>query len=46
MRVETVPREVTKTDYYAVEHVKTYKPQIVPERYLEVVPKPIQVRKT
>lgn len=27
--LEQVPREVTKTDYYAVEYVKEYIPEVV-----------------
>ena len=38
VRVDVVPREVTTTDYYAVEHVRQYVPQIIPEKCIDYVP--------
>lgn len=32
LKVDMVPREVTETDYYAVEHVRYYVPQVIPEK--------------
>lgn len=37
IRVETVPREVVTTDYYAVEHIRSYVPQVIPEKYVDYV---------
>ena len=36
--METVPREVISTDYYAVERVKQYVPQVIPEVTMETIP--------
>ena len=36
--MEEVPREVIKTDYYAVENIKQYYKEIIPERKIEMVP--------
>lgn len=36
--METVPREVTKVDYYAIEHIKKYIPEVIPETTIETVP--------
>jgi hypothetical protein len=36
--METVPREVTKVDYYAIEYLKQYIPQVIPETTVETVP--------
>jgi hypothetical protein len=30
VRVDVVPREVVSTDYYAVEHIRSYIPQVIP----------------
>jgi hypothetical protein len=38
VRVDVVPREVVSTDYYAVEHIRSYIPQVIPEKYVEYVP--------
>lgn len=38
VRVDFVPREVISTDYYAVEHIRSYIPQVVPEKYTDYVP--------
>ena len=35
---ETVPREVTKVDYYAIEYLRQYIPQVIPETTVETVP--------
>jgi hypothetical protein len=37
--VDVVPREVVSTDYYAIEHIRSYIPQYIPERQVEYVPK-------
>lgn len=39
-KVETIPREVTVTDYYAVEYLRQYIPQYVPEKKIEYVQVP------
>lgn len=36
--METIPREVTKTDYYAVEKRVEYHKEIIPEKRIEMVP--------
>lgn len=36
--VEEVPREVVTTDYYAVENIKQYYKEIIPEKKIEMVP--------
>ena len=36
--IETVPREVVKQDFYAVEHRVQYYKEIVPEKKIEMVP--------
>lgn len=36
--MDIVPREVISTDYYAVEHIRRYIPQIIPESYTDYVP--------
>ena len=36
--VETVPREVVKQDYYAVEKRVQYYKEVVPEKKVEMVP--------
>jgi hypothetical protein len=36
--METVPREVLSTDYYAVERIKQYMPQVIPEVTMETIP--------
>jgi hypothetical protein len=36
--METVPREVTKVDYYAIEYLRQYIPQVIPETTVETVP--------
>ena len=36
--METVPREVVSTDYYAIERVKQYVPQVIPEVTMETIP--------
>lgn len=35
---ETVPRTVNTTDYYAIEHVRQYVPEIIPEAIVETTP--------
>ena len=44
-RIEEVPREVTITDYYAVEYLRQYIPQYIPERQIEYVAKERKVKK-
>jgi hypothetical protein len=39
-RIETIPREVTVTDYYAVEYLRQYIPQIISEKKIEYVKVP------
>lgn len=36
--METIPREVVTVDYQAIEHIKQYVPQIIPERTVETYP--------
>lgn len=36
--IETVPREVIKQDFYALEHRVQYYKEIVPEKKIEMVP--------
>lgn len=36
--METVPREVAKVDYYAIEHIKKYVPEVIAETRVEMVP--------
>lgn len=36
--MEEVPREVVTTDYYAVENIKQYYKEIIPEKKIEMVP--------
>jgi hypothetical protein len=36
--METIPREVVTVDYQAIEHIKQYVPQIIPERSVETYP--------
>jgi len=36
--METVPREVTKVDYYAIEYLRQYIPQVIPETTVETIP--------
>ena len=38
IRVEYIPKEITVRDYYAVEHVRCYIPEIVPESVTVYVP--------
>ena len=35
--METIPREISKTDYYAIEHVKKFVPEIITESHVEMV---------
>ncbi len=42
---DTVPREVIKQDYYAVEHVRSYKPDIVPEIQTEIQPREVKKKR-
>lgn len=44
--METVPREVVSTDYYAIERVKQYVPQVIPEVTVETVPIERTVQRT
>lgn len=44
--METVPREVVSTDYYAIERVKQYVPQVVPEVTVETIPVERTVQRT
>jgi hypothetical protein len=44
-RVEEVPREVTITDYYAIEYLRQYIPQYIPEKQIEYVAKERKVKK-
>lgn len=44
--METVPREVMSTDYYAVERVKQYVPQVIPEVTVETIPVERTVQRT
>lgn len=39
-KIETIPKEVTVTDYYAVEYLRQYIPQYVPEKKIEYVQVP------
>jgi Epiplasmin protein len=39
-KIETIPKEVTVTDYYAVEYLRQYIPQYVPEKRIEYVQVP------
>lgn len=43
--VEEVPREVVATDYYAVENIKQYYKEIIPEKKIEMVPVERKVKK-
>jgi hypothetical protein len=43
---ETVPREVTKVDYYAIEYLKQYIPQVIPETTVETIPVERVVQRT
>ena len=36
--METIPREVAKVDYYAIEHIKKYVPEVIAETHVEMVP--------
>ena len=36
--METIPREVSKVDYYAIEHIKKYVPEVIAETHVEMVP--------
>jgi len=36
--METVPREITKVDYYAIEHVKQFVPEVIAETHVEMIP--------
>ena len=36
--IETIPREVIKTDYYAVEKRVEYHKEVIPEKRIEMVP--------
>jgi hypothetical protein len=36
--METVPREVLATEYYAIEHIKNYVPQVTAEAIVETTP--------
>jgi hypothetical protein len=36
--METVPREVLATEYYAIEHVRNYVPQVTAEAIVETTP--------
>lgn len=36
--VEEIPREVVMTDYYAVENIKQYYKEVIPEKKIEMVP--------
>lgn len=38
MVVEEIPREVVMTDYYAVENIKQYYKEVIPEKKIEMVP--------
>jgi len=33
-QIESIPKEVTVTDYYAVEYLREYIPQYVPEKVI------------
>jgi hypothetical protein len=44
-RIENVPREVVKTDYYAVEYLRQYIPQYIPEKTVEYVARERKVKK-
>lgn len=37
-RIDTVPVERIITDYYTVEHITEYIPELIPERKVEYVP--------
>lgn len=39
-KIEQIPKEVTVTDYYAVEYLREYIPQYVPEKRIEYVQVP------
>jgi len=43
--VEVVPREVVVKDYYAVEHVRAYLKEIVPEVKIEYTTVPKIIKK-
>lgn len=36
--VETIPKEVVKTEYYSVEHRVEYHKEVIPEKKIEMVP--------
>lgn len=36
--IETIPRQVNKTEYYAIETVRQYVPQVIPEVTKETMP--------
>ena len=42
---EEVPREVIETDYYAVENIKQYYKEIIPEKKIEMVPVESKIKK-
>lgn len=42
--VEMVPKEVTKIDYYAVEHIKQYIKEVIPEVKIETVKVPKTIK--
>lgn len=39
-----VPKEVTKIDYYAVEHIKQYIKEVIPEVKIETVKVPKTIK--
>ena len=43
--IEEVPREVITTDYYAVESIKQYYKEIIPEKKIEMMPIERKVRR-
>lgn len=36
--METIPREVIDTNYYAIEHVRNYVPEVMAEAIVETTP--------
>ncbi len=40
-----VPREVVKQDYYAIEHLKQYIPEYVPEKVIVMVEKAVPYKR-
>lgn len=42
---DVIPREVTKKDYYAIEHLRQYVPEYIPEVTTQMVQRPVPFKR-